>query len=55
MLKQFTFLALIGAAIGCSGGSAKPPAPLTEEQKKAIKEEDRSVQDAERGVGRKKK
>jgi hypothetical protein len=55
MLKKFTLLALLCAAIGCAGSTVKPPAPLTEEEKKAIKEEDRKVEEAERGPVRKKK
>jgi hypothetical protein len=47
---SLAFVALLfGTAVGCGSGETKLPGPLTDEQKKAIQEEDKRVFDEEGG------
>ncbi|MCU0706111.1 MAG: hypothetical protein MUF18_19280 [Fimbriiglobus sp.] len=52
MLRWFVAIVIVFsslAAVGCGGGTVINTAPLTEEQKKAIKEEDQRVAEEEGG------
>jgi hypothetical protein len=48
-MRKLTLVALagLGLTLGGCGGSTKPPAEPTEEQKKKVAEEDKRVEDEE--------
>lgn len=49
-MRRYVLLAVVVcvAAVGCGDGNKTPP-PLTDEQKKAIQEEDKRIADEEGG------